>query len=100
MFEESPAETLAMLLDDPTHTAKRIREARMAVLLRTHLQKRIRAMPDVVPKASGLSNEQKRDQMLADNFYPAVAEIAQGRIAGVITRYLVRKGARSIADMF
>ncbi len=56
-------------------------------------------MPDVVKKAQALSDEHKRDQMLADNLYSAVAEIVQGQIAGDITRYLVRKGRQAIVDM-
>ena len=100
MADAPPVDTLAEQLGYPSNTASRIRAARDAVLSRTHLQKRLSEMPEVVQKACALTDEHKRDQMLADSLFPAVAEIVQGhQAAGDITCYLVRKGGNSIMMM-
>ena len=91
---------LAKQLIQPAYTAGKIREARDAVLQRTHLQRQVKNMPLVVREAFLLTDESKRDQMLAKHLFPAVAELVQDhKTAGDITRFLIRRGERPMMEM-
>ncbi len=94
-------DTLAKQLSYPSYTAGKIRDAREAVLHRSHLQSRVRNMLAVVREAFALTDEYKRDQMLANSLFPAVAELVQDhKAAGGITHFLIGRGKRPIMEMF
>jgi hypothetical protein len=81
------------------HTADRIRAARDAVLHGTHLAKHLHEITAAVEVVKDYTDETKKEQVLANFLYPAVAEVIQGRMAGDATRYFVRKGAQCVLEM-